>query len=420
VHDIARGTRIGGAYAVEERISTGGMGAVYRGRRLADGTDVALKVLLEERNAARFEIEARLLSRLRHPRVVRVLDHVVDGDRRCLVMELVPGRSLAHVLDESGPLPVDTAVEHIRQACEALAYVHDQHVIHRDVKPANLILGEPGIVLVDFGIAREAEGTDHGTAAIGTPRFMAPEVLAGGMVSARSDVFGVAATLWTLVAGEPPGFLERASLGDRAQGVGRAVEAAVRAALEPDPYLRLPSVEAFARALGEGLGPTQGAPLGLSVERPTVPPRVLETIVRSAAGVFDSAAASIALLDHEGGELVYESSWGAGAEEIIGVRLAPGTGIAGAVLAAAEPEAIASCADDPRFARQVAARTGYVPNTMLVLPLVGRETPFGVLQVLDRRDGEAFGPADLARGGAFVELAMAMLDAYGGQTLAGH
>ena len=72
MHDIARGTRIGGAYAVEERISTGGMGAVYRGRRLADGAEVALKVLLEERNAARFAIEARLLSRLRHPRVVRV------------------------------------------------------------------------------------------------------------------------------------------------------------------------------------------------------------------------------------------------------------------------------------------------------------------------------------------------------------
>jgi GAF domain len=247
---------------------------------------------------------------------------------------------------------------------------------------------------------------------------MAPEVLAGGMVSARSDVFGVAATLWTLVAGEPPGFLERASLGDRADGVSRAVEAAVRAALEPDPYLRLPSVEAFARALGEGLGPTQGASLGLSVERPTVPPAVLETIVRSAAGVFDAAAASLALLDDESGELVYESSWGTGAEEIVGVRMPPGTGIAGAVLASGEPEAIASCADDSRFARQIAANTGYVPNTMLALPLVAGDAPFGVLQVLDRRDGEPFGPADLARGGAFVELALAMLDAYGGRTLA--
>jgi hypothetical protein len=418
VEDLPPGTTIGEAYTVAEPISAGGMGAVYRGRRLADGADVALKVLLEQRNAARFAIEARLLSRLRHPRVVRVLDHVTDGDRQCLVMELVRGRSLALELADRGPLPVPEAVEHIRQACEALAYVHAEHVIHRDVKPANLILGEPGVVLVDFGIAREAEGTDRGTAAIGTPRFMAPEVLAGGVVSPRSDVYGVGATLWTLVAGEPPRFLERASLADRASGVGREVEAAVRAALEPDPYLRLPSVEAFARALGEGLDTGEGAPLGLSVERPTIPPAVLETIVRSAAGVFDAAAASIALADRVSGDLVYESAWGAGADEIVGVRLPRGAGIAGAVLAAGEAEAIADCAADPRFAREVAARTGYVPNTMLVHPLVSGGRGFGVLQVLDRRDGGAFGPADVERGAAFVALALATLDAYGASTTA--
>ena len=296
--------------------------------------------------------------------------------------------------------------------------MHAQHVVHRDVKPANLILGDRGVVLVDFGIAREAHGTDHGTHAIGTPRFMAPEVLAGGMVSPRSDVFGLAATLWTLVAGEPPGYLERASLSDRADGVGRSVDAAVRAGLEPDPYLRLPSVDAFARALGEGLGPDRGASLGVSVERPSVARPLLETIVRSAAGVFGAAAASIALTDGGGG-LVYEASWGAGAEEIVGVRLAPGAGIAAAVLATREPEAIPSCAEDPRFARAVATRTGFVPETMLVLPLMhGAGAPFGVLQVLDRRDGAPFGPDDVDRGRAFVELALATLAPAGAETFA--
>ena len=417
MRDLAPGTVIGGAYTVGGRISSGGMGAVYEGRRIADGADVALKLLLEERNAARLQIEARLLSRLRHPRVVRVLGHVADGARHCLVMELVRGPSLAQLLAQRGRLPVDDAVAHVRQTCEALAYVHAQHVVHRDVKPSNLILGEDGVVLVDFGIARESAGTDHGTHAIGTPRFMAPEVLAGGMVSTRSDVFGLGATLWTLVAGAPPGYLERASLSARADGVTRAVDAAVRAALEPDPYLRLPSVEAFARTLGEGLGPDAGASLGLSVERPSLPRPVLETIVRSAAGVFGAAAASIALVDREDGDLVYESSWGTGAEEIVGVRLAPGVGIAASVLAAGEPEAIPSCADDPRFARAVAARTGYIPGTMLVLPLLRGSTPFGVLQVLDRRDGGAFGPDDITRGRAFVELALATLDPPGTETI---
>src|SRR5687768_8002866 len=125
---MAPGTRIGG-YAVEERISAGGMGTVYRGRRLTDGDEVALKFLLEERNAARFAIEARLLSRLHHPRVVRVLDHVVDERHHCLVMQLVRGPSLAQVLAERGPLPVAEALAHVLQACEALAYVHAQHIV---------------------------------------------------------------------------------------------------------------------------------------------------------------------------------------------------------------------------------------------------------------------------------------------------
>jgi hypothetical protein len=306
----------------------------------------------------------------------------------------------------------------VRQACEALAYVHSQRVVHRDVKPANLILGEHGVVLVDFGIAREGRGAHPGSGPIGTPLFMSPEVLAGGVVSPRSDVFGLGATLWTLVAGKAPGFLERSPLSAHAAGVGRAVDAAVGAALEPDPYLRLASVETFAQALGEDLGPGEGASLGSSIERAAaVPPALLVTIARSAAGVFGAAAASIALVDRERGELVYAAAWGAGAEEIVGVRLAPGTGIAGAVLAAGEPEAVPRCRDDARFAREIAAQTGYEPNTMLVFPMMRGTRAFGILQVLDRRDGGAFAAADLERGTAFVELALAALAAESGDTI---
>ncbi|MDA0159827.1 protein kinase [Solirubrobacter ginsenosidimutans] len=391
-----------------EWISGGGMGAVYHGRRLSDGADVALKLLHDERHAARLESEARLLSRLRHPRVARVLDDRSHGARRCLVTELVHGPSLARLLEQRGPLPVAEALEYVRQLCEALAYVHAQQVVHRDVKPANVVLGERGVVLVDFGIARDLRGSGSGgaTGAIGTPGFMAPEVLAGGTVSPRTDVFGVAATLWTLVVGKPPRFLEPTLLCERADGVDRTVAEAVRAGLEPDPYLRLPSVRAFAGALGAGLEPAR-----------LESPRVLETIVRSAAGVFHAAAASIALFDRAAGDLVYECSWGPGAEAVVGMRLPLGTGIAGAVLAAGEPEAIPSCRTDPRFARQVAASTGYVPGTMLVVPLRRRSAPFGIVQVL--RDGAAFGPGDIERGSAFVNLALATLDADAGETLTG-
>jgi predicted Ser/Thr protein kinase len=400
---------IGGAYVIEAPISIGGMGAVHRGRRLADGVEVAIKQPLEESDAVRFRIEARLLERLSHPRVVRVIDHFADDADDFLVMELVRGRSLDTVLAESGPLPVAEAVEHARQTCEALAYVHEQQVVHRDVKPANLILADDGIMLVDFGIARE-QTTGSATRALGTPRYAAPEVLAGTSATPRSDVYGLAATLWALIAGAPPTFLKRVRL----PAAGPRVEAALHAALEPDPLLRLPSAEAFAHALGEGIA-ERGESLALSVARPSVPPAVLETAVRTAATVFGATATSIAFLD--GDELVYESAWGAGADEIVGVRLAPGEGIAAHVAASGRAEAVPDCREDQRWAREIAIGIGYIPHTMLVVPLGPPERPFGVLQILDRIDGGPYGPADVERGRAFAELTLAALDRGAGDTM---
>jgi len=407
---LAAGTEIGNEYVIEAPISTGGMGAVYRARRVRDGALVAVKQPLEQRNVLRFQIEARLLARLRHPRVVRVLDHVASDEYGgVLVMELVRGPTLASVLSRTGPLPVARAVEYTTQACEALAYIHAQQIVHRDVKPANLIVADDGIVLVDFGIARDVRsGNRPPTGALGTPRFAAPEVLAGGAASPRSDVYGLGATLWALVCGAPPQFLERGSLSSRVPGVSRDLDSALAMALEADPHLRLPSAEAFARALGEGVRGDRGASLSLSVARPSAAPAVLETIVRSTAGVFGAAAASIAFL--ESGDLVYEAAWGAGAEEIVGVRLGPGAGIASHVAASGQGEAIASCRDDQRFAHSLAESTGYVPNTMLVLPLGPAGRPFGVLQILDRLDGEPFGTVDLDRGAAVADLALTALD----------
>jgi predicted Ser/Thr protein kinase len=409
VRTLDPGTEIRGKYVIEAPISIGGMGAVHRARRLSDGLEVAIKQPLEEDNAVRFRIEARLLERLRHPRVVRVIDHFTDDEGDYLVMELVRGPSLDAVLERKGTLPVAEAVEHIRQACEALAYVHEQQVVHRDVKPANLILADDGIVLVDFGIARE-QTVAQATRALGTPRYAAPEVLAGTAATPRSDVYGLAATLWALIAGAPPSFLRRARL----PAAGPTVEAALHAGLEPDPQLRLPSAQAFAQALGAGLA-EHGASLVLSVARPSVPPALLETAVRAAAGVFGAAATSIAFLD--GDELVYESAWGAGADEIVGVRLRPGEGIAAHVVASGRAEAVADCRTDPRFARDIAEGTGYVPYTMLVIPLGPAERPFGVLQILDRLDGLPYEPADVERGRAFAELTLAALDRGGDETI---
>jgi GAF domain-containing protein len=126
--------------------------------------------------------------------------------------------------------------------------------------------------------------------------------------------------------------------------------------------------------------------------------------------VFEAAAASIALIDRTTQELVYQAAWGSGAKEIVGVRLPPGVGIAGAVVSAGEGQAVPECRSDPRFAAQIAAGTGYVPHTMVVVPLRRQGETVGVLSVLDRRDGGPYGPNDVIRAQLFAELAIAALD----------
>src|SRR5687767_15810570 len=108
-------------------------------------------------------------------------------------MDLLGGAELGAMIEERGApgLPVPEVIEYTRQACEALQYVHDERVVHRDVKPQNLICGENGVVLVDFGVARELGASDSGTVGVGTPRYMAAGVFAGGGVSGRADGFEV-------------------------------------------------------------------------------------------------------------------------------------------------------------------------------------------------------------------------------------
>jgi hypothetical protein len=408
---LSPGTELVDRFEIKGPISSGAMGAVYRALDRELGADVAIKRLTDVRHAARFEIEARLLSQLRHPRVVNVLDHFHDDTGKYLVMSLIEGPDLAEVLKRRGNpgLPCDEAIEYVLEAAEALGYVHEQQIVHRDVKPQNLILCEEGVILVDFGIARElGDAETAGTVGIGTPRFIAPEVFAGGSVSPRADVFGLTATLWTLLLGKPPVYADPTSLTEIVPNATPELEQTIRAGLELVPERRIATVEALAQALGSPLMRGAGTSLALSVERPAAPRVLMERIVRTAAGVFEAAACSIALVDQTTGEVVYQSSWGAGAREIVGVRLPPGTGIAGSVVASGKAEAV-SCRTDPRFAAQIAAGTGYVPHTMLVVPLIRDERPIGVLSLLDRRDGGLYGPEDMDRAALFAELVITAL-----------
>jgi eukaryotic-like serine/threonine-protein kinase len=417
------GSELGGRYVIEAPISAGAMGAVHRALDQRTGEQVAVKRLIDLSQIARFEIEARLLSQLEHPRVVKVIDHFREAEGYFLVMELVRGEDLDATMKTHGKpgLPVRDVLEHTHHACEALHYVHAQGIVHRDIKPQNLILCDRGVVLVDFGVARELldETEAGGTIGVGTPRFMAPEIFAGGAVSERSDVFSLATTSTTLIAGKLPSYGDRTSLREQVPDLTPDVEEALKRGMEFMPERRIATIAAFASALGRPVGEEKGSSLARSVESDEgAPPSLMEAVVRTAAGVFDAAAASISLVAERTGELVYRSAWGAGAHEIVGVRLAPGQGIAGSVVTSSEPTFVADCRNDERFAAAVAAGTGYVPITMLVVPLQRGGQTIGALSLLDRRDGNPYGAGDVSRAVLFAELAVAALE-HGADTLAG-
>lgn len=390
------------------------MGAVYRAVDSQTGDEVAVKRSTHSGFDRRFEAEARLLASLQHPRVVRVRDHFTERDGQYLVMDLVRGIDLAGLLRQRGApgLRVDQAVEYVRQACAALQYVHDQQIVHRDVKPQNLILGERGVVVVDFGIARLLDESESpGTVGIGTPRFMAPEVFGGGHVSPRTDVFGIAATLWNLLAGRPPVYAEPVRLSALNPAVPPELEHTIATGLELIPERRVASMASFAEALGAPLQTEAGLSLAVSVDEPDASRGLLEAIVHTAAAMFGAAASSVCLTDETTGELVYQSAWGAGAREVVGIRLARGHGIAGRVVQSGVGEAVPDCRADPRWAARIAAGTGYVPQTMIVVPLVRHGRSIGALTVLDRRDGDSYRPDDVEKAGLFADLTVKALDA---------
>jgi serine/threonine protein kinase len=407
------GRTLRGRYRVLEPISAGAMGAVYRAVDVQTNTEVALKQSTNPHHDQRFEVEARLLASLQHPRVVRILDHFAAPSGQYLVMDLVRGGDLGGLLKQRGQpgLPVEQSVEYVREACEALQYVHDQQIVHRDVKPQNMILAGDGIVLVDFGIARVLdEQEQQGTAGIGTPRFMAPEVFAGGRVSPRTDVFSIAATLWTLIAGRTPVYADPTKLSSINPDVTPELERTIAAGLEMIPERRVASIAAFAKALGAPLRTETGISLAISIDEPDASRSLMEAVVHTAAGVFGAAAASIALIDETTAELVYQSAWGAGAREIVGVRLPQGAGIAGMVVQTGFGEAVPDCRTDSRFAARIAAGTGYIPYTMLVLPLRRGGRPIGALSILDRRDGRSYRDEDIEAAALFADLAVKALD----------
>lgn len=248
-------------------LGAGGFGRVFRARDRELDREVALKLLtrLDPEVLARFQREARVTAGLRHPHIASLYLHGEEGGVPFIVYEFVPGRSLKKVLATSGPLPGDRVRAWGLALADALAHAHDAGVLHRDLKPDNVLIreGDGAAVLVDFGLASDdgrGEELTRTGAAMGTVRYMAPESLFEAEITAASDQYALAATLVTSLTGQVYDLAFRSFLG---RGGGESFPDPPTPWMEPlaralswDPAGRYPDMAAFREALGETPGET--------------------------------------------------------------------------------------------------------------------------------------------------------------------
>jgi eukaryotic-like serine/threonine-protein kinase len=275
------GDLIADRYELEELVGTGGMSSVFRAHDLQLERDVAVKILHQHyaedpEYLERFRREARLVARLSHPNIVTVIDRGDDDGRQYIVFEHVEGENLKELVVRSGRLPVRQALELALAVADGLAFAHDHGLVHRDVKPQNVLLNNEGEVKVtDFGIARSLH-VEHGVTqtgtVLGTGEYLAPEQASGKPVSPATDVYSLGVVLWELLAGDVPftgdNFVAVAlrhvnepppHLRERRPDVSPRLDAAVERALAKDPARRFPSMKAFAQELRACLAEPEGA-----------------------------------------------------------------------------------------------------------------------------------------------------------------
>jgi serine/threonine-protein kinase len=279
------GDVIADRYELEELVGTGGMSSVFRARDLQLERRVAIKILHERyiedpEYVERFRREARAVARLSHPNIVTVIDRGEDGGRQYIVFEHVDGENLKELVMRTGRLPVRRAVELALSVADGLAFAHGHGLVHRDVKPQNVLLSREGDVKVtDFGIARSLD-VEHGVTqtgtVLGTGEYLAPEQASGKPVSPATDVYSLGVVLWELLVGDVPfsgeNFVAVAlrhvndpppPLRKLRPDVSPRLAAAVERALAKDPELRFPSMVALAAELRACLAELDdGAPAG--------------------------------------------------------------------------------------------------------------------------------------------------------------
>ncbi|MGH8795355.1 MAG: serine/threonine protein kinase [Stackebrandtia sp.] len=278
---VQSGQTLGGRYRLDSRVGTGGMGEVWRGTDTSLDRTVAVKVMHpglsdDETFRRRFQGEAHAIAALQAPGVVNIYDYgeELDGDSAVsyLVMEFVDGRALSAILKERGTLGWEETFDVLAEAADALHAAHQAGIVHRDVKPGNILVDseQRGVKIVDFGIARTAGGvglTQSG-AVMGTAEYVSPEQLSGQEPTGASDVYSLGVVAYECLSGRRPfdsdtpatviaGHLHSAP-PPLSEDVPPAVAAIVMRALEKDPAQRWQTAQSFAEACRSRRGPDSG------------------------------------------------------------------------------------------------------------------------------------------------------------------
>lgn len=259
-------------YAVDRELGRGGMATVYLARDLKHGRFVAIKVLrptlAQSLGTGRFIREIRIASRLTHPNILPLYASGEEDGLLYYIMPYVTGESLRDRLRREGQLPIGDSIRIAQAVADALTYAHAEDVVHRDVKPENILLESGHAVIADFGLARAIhvstlDDLSSAGLAVGTPAYMSPEQTAGGnQVDGRSDVYSLGCVLYEMLAGEPPFsgpsaqaiaakhlHLSPPSVRSVRPGVPESLQAAINRALEKLPADRFQTAEEFSRAL---------------------------------------------------------------------------------------------------------------------------------------------------------------------------